>query len=369
MFSVRLTEVALPTSEREVDNLVGWFIDTLCLVRKRGEATADQGRAGPVHRLLRDYLFAQPDISWDAQMLADELALTPASLNHHLTRLVEAGIIGFSNEGKGWRRYYLRGGSLSNAIEFFTLQCETIVKQRMALLDSLWNRENPNIGTEPVSTDTPALSIGIVDHRPLLADSEESLLSQWMGDFGLLGERPGKEAHAESISVQLFELLLNRDLPLSLDEASEVLDDEKPRLGRILERFRNTGMVQRVPRIDRLNITLWTAMTAQHQRRGEDWMLKKGGFQRILNSKQQSALLSSLKKGKLKVEEVETSMKGISNDEQMLLLNLLGGRLPLGHRMAGYTSGEVHREIASRIDRTLRRMRRVAQLLEQAMVS
>lgn len=369
MFSVRLTEVALPTSEREVDNLVGWFIDTLCLVRKRGEATADQGRAGPVHRLLRDYLFAQPEISWDAQMLADELALTPASLNHHLTRLVEAGIIGFSNEGKGWRRYYLRGGSLSNAIEFFTLQCETIVKQRMALLDSLWNRENPNIGTEPVSTDTPALSIGIVDHRPLLADSEESLLSQWMGDFGLLGERPGKEAHAESISVQLFELLLNRDLPLSLDEASEVLEDEKPRLGRILERFRNTGMVQRVPRIDRLNIALWTAMTAQHQRRGEDWMLKKGGFQRILNSKQQSALLSSLKKGKLKVEEVETSMKGISNDEQMLLLNLLGGRLPLGHRMAGYTSGEVHREIASRIDRTLRRMRRVAQLLEQAMVS
>ena len=282
---------------------------------------------------------------------------------------MEAGIIGFSNEGKGWRRYFLRGGTLSNAIEFFTLQCETIVKQRMALLDSLWNRENPNIGTEPVSTDTPALSIGIVDHRPLLADSEESLLSQWMGDFGLLGERPGKEAHAESISVQLFELLLNRDLPLSLDEASEVLDDEKPRLGRILERFRNTGMVQRVPRIDRLNIALWTAMTAQHQRRGEDWMLKKGGFQRILNSKQQSALLSSLKKGKLKVEEVETSMKGISNDEQMLLLNLLGGRLPLGHRMVGYTSGEVHREIASRIDRTLRRMRRVAQLLEQAMVS
>ena len=36
-------------------------------------------------------------------MLADELALTPASLNHHLTRLVEAGILGFSNEGKGWR--------------------------------------------------------------------------------------------------------------------------------------------------------------------------------------------------------------------------------------------------------------------------
>ena len=62
-------------------------------------------------------------------------------------------------------------------------------------------------------------------------------------------------------------------------------------------------------------------------------------------------------------------VKGISPDEQMLLLNLLGGRLPLGHRMVGYTSDEVHREIASRIDRTLRRMRRVAQLLEQSMAS
>lgn len=369
MFSVRLTEIALPTSEREIDNLVGWFIDTLCLVRKRGEETADQGRAGPVHRLLRDYLFAQPEVSWDAQMLADELALTPASLNHHLTRLVEAGIIGFSNEGKGWRRYFLRGGSLTNAIEFFGLQCETIVKQRMALLDSKWNRSNPNLGSEPVPTETPPLLIGIVDHRPLLSDSEESLLSQWMGDFGLLGERPGKEAHAESISVQLFELLLNRDLPLSLDEASEILDEQKPRIGRILERFRSTGMVQRVPRIDRLNVALWSAMAAQYQRRGEDWMLKKGGFQRLLNSKQQSSILSSLKKGKLKVEEVEKMVKDISSEDQMLLLNLLGGRLPLGHRMVGYTSDDVHREIRSRIDRTLRRMRRVAQLLEQAMAS
>ena len=98
-------------------------------------------------------------------------------------------------------------------------------------------------------------------------------------------------------------------------------------------------------------------------------MLKKGGFQRILNSKQQSSLLSTLKKGKLKVDDVEKSVKTISIDDQMLLLNLLGGRLPLGHRMAGYTAEEVHREIAVRIDRTLRRMRRVAQLLEQAMGS
>jgi hypothetical protein len=49
----------------------------------------------------------------------------------------------------------------------------------------------------------------------------------------------------------------------------------------------------------------------------------------------------------------------------MLLLNLLGGRLPLGHRMAGEAPGDVARRVSERLDRVLRRMRRVADLVEQ----
>lgn len=94
-------------------------------------------------------------------------------------------------------------------------------------------------------------------------------------------------------------------------------------------------------------------------------MLKKGGFQRLLNTKQQSALLSKLKKGKLTVEDVESAVKAVEPSEQMLLLNLLGGRLPLGHRMAGETPGDVARRVSERLDRVLRRMRRVADLVEQ----
>lgn len=94
-------------------------------------------------------------------------------------------------------------------------------------------------------------------------------------------------------------------------------------------------------------------------------MLKKGGFQRLLNSKQQSALLSKLKRGKLTIEDVASSVSGIDATEQMLLLNLLGGRLPMGHRMAGETPEEVSRRVAERLDRVLRRMRRVAELVEQ----
>ena len=364
MFKVRLQEVSLPTSDRDIDSLTTWFIDTLCLVRKRGDEMADHGFANPVHRLLRDYLFAQPEVGWDAQMLADELALTPASLNHHLTRLVQSGIIGYTNEGKGWRRYYLRGGSLSKAVEIFANQASIIVNQRLTLIDDHWGRENPRLPLELPENDRPPLTLGVVDHRPIAPESEENIVSQWMGDFGLLGERPGKESKADSISVRLFELLLSRDAPLSLDEAVEILGGQKARIGRILERFRSSGMVERIPRTDRLSVALWNAMTAQHQRRGEDWMLKKGGFQRILNDKQQSKLLMSLKKGKLSIEDVAAEMKSVEPQQQMLLLNLLGGRLPLGHRMNGEDAAQVIRNVQDSLDRVLRRMRRVAEMLE-----
>ena len=128
-------------------------------------------------------------------------------------------------------------------------------------------------------------------------------------------------------------------------------------------------MVERVPRTDRLNTALWTAMTTQHQRRGEDWMLKKGGFQRLLNEQQQSGLLKALAKGSLSVDHVAEHLIGVEARDQMLLLNLLGGRLPMGYRMAGASAAAVQRRVQDRLDRVLRRMVRVAGLLDEALAS
>jgi hypothetical protein len=366
MFSLRLVEQPLPSLDRDVDGLVAWLVDTLCLVRKRGEATADQGRAGVVHRLLRDHLFGQPDVAWDAQMLADELAQMPAALNHHLGRLVETGLIGYTNEGKGWRKYYLRGGSISNAVAHLQQHATLVLDQRMALLETHWRREPTPLPLELPQDETAPFALGLVDHRPV-QDDIGSALSHWMNDFGLLGERPGKELAADSLTVRLFVTLLERPAPLSLDEAAELLDGPKARVGRILDRFRATGMVERVPRTDRLSTALWTAMTTQHQRRGEDWLLKKGGFQRLLNDQQQSDLLKGLKNGSLSVDHVTEHLASVEAREQMLLLNLLGGRLPMGYRMAGATSNAVHRQVQDRLDRVLRRMVRVAGLLDEAL--
>ena len=100
----------------------------------------------------------------------------------------------------------------------------------------------------------------------------ESELSRFMADIGLLGERPGKEIVADSLSVRIFQMLLNSGAPISIDEAAKALDGPKPRVGRILERFRSTGLVERVARTDRLSTALWSAMTTQYMRRGEDWL-------------------------------------------------------------------------------------------------
>ena len=299
-------------------------------------------------------------------MLADELAQMPASLNHHLARLVETGLIGFTNEGKGWRKYYLRGGTLSNAVAYLQQHSRLVLEQRFAFIVERWNRSGEPLPVELPQEGGAPFCLGLVDHRPLDGEAGGNLLSHWMNDFGLLGERPGGEISADSLSVRLFSTLLERNLPLSLDEAAEMHGGQKARVGRILERFRATGMVERVPRTDRLNTALWTAMTTQHQRRGEDWMLKKGGFQRLLNEKQQSKLLNDLGKGKWSLESVADHLATVEAREQMLLLNLLGGRLPMGYRMAGGSAKAVQQRVQDRLDRVLRRMVRVAGLLDEA---
>lgn len=95
-------------------------------------------------------------------------------------------------------------------------------------------------------------------------------------------------------------------------------------------------------------------------------MLKKGGFQRLLNDQQQGSLLKALTKGKLTIEDVGLHLEATDAREQMLLLNLLGGRLPMGYRMAGQTLDSVQRSVQDRLERVLRRMVRVADLLAEA---
>ena len=172
-----------------------------------------------------------------------------------------------------------------------------------------WNREGLALENEIAEESPLPLNLSITDYRPEQEGASE--LTQWMADFGLLGDRPGNELLKNSVSEQLFTLLLNTGNPISLDDAHEQFGGQKARLGRILERFRACGLVERIPRTDRLGSALWSAMVTQHQRRGEDWLLKKGGFMRLIPEKNHNALLQPLSKGKLTIEMVQNSMQNI----------------------------------------------------------
>ena len=105
-------------------------------------------------------------------------------------------------------------------------------------------------------------------------------------------------------------------------------------------------------------------MMTQHKRRGEDWLLLKGGFNRVVPERAIEVLTKAMKKGKLTTEIIEEQLDKVSSEDQMLLLNLLGGRLPLGYRLAGTSPKEVSESMLSRLDRILRRCRRVAEMLD-----
>ena len=54
-------------------------------------------------------------------------------------------------------------------------------------------------------------------------------------------------------------------------------------------------------------------------------------------------------------------------EDQRILLNTLGGRLAYGYRIAGADGGSVSRSIMRRAERTLRRLRTVAQRLDESL--
>ena len=360
MFDLRVDEIPLPASKKNRDNLISWIIDTLCLHRRRGENAADDGTYSPIHRILSEHLFLDASRGYETRDLANDLGLTTAAIHHHFSRLVSAGLVSTSS-GKGWKTYYLVGGSITKAIASMKVRANLIHSQRLEMMDEVWNRgKKVAMAIELPPDGKPSALIRIKEWGPL--EDGESELSRFMADMGLLGERPGKEIASDSLSVRIFEMLLNSGPPISIDEAAKELDGPKARVGRILERFRATGLVERVARTDRLSSALWSAMTTQHMRRGEDWLLKKGGFERLSVP---NSLLKNLKKGNCTPDTVAKALKGMEAREQMLLLNLLGGRLPLGHRLVGMDVSMMKQKSIDNLDRIIRKIEKVGKMLTE----
>ena len=178
MLNLKLEELPMPTTDRSIDRLVDGSLNRFHFVRRKGDATADYGAA---HPFIVCYVCSTPSKSWDAQELSDELAATPAALNHHLARLSQSGLLSYTNEGKGWRTYILRGGGLAQALELCFAQYRLILDRKCSCFS--------RVGSGRLSLQTRLLKNhnflnSIVDYRSTQEDASD--LTQWMADFGLL---------------------------------------------------------------------------------------------------------------------------------------------------------------------------------------
>jgi len=361
MLSMRLAEQPAPAGSRDVNQLVVWILDTLEFVRRSGDEWTGDGIHSPIHRILCEFMLANPGDGWDAQTLGDELGLSPTAIQYQLSKLNECGLTSSVNRD-GWRVHHLRNGSLSNAVELMAAEARLVLSQRLKMLEKYMQESDDRMLIPSEKRDSHPFHIQIRGRAPLASEQDE--LDAFLTDLGLLGDKVRRPKDGTSpLGRLIFEHLLASDSPVSLDEALDKWGTTRPRLTRTLDRFCAAGLAERVPRLDRLPVTLWSAIGAQFGRRGSDWLIKKGGFSRI-NQKVSSQVIKLLEKESFSVSECEKIFASVPSNEQMVLLNLLGGKLPIGWRLTGSKSSQVTERVLSKVERVFRRLKRVADTIE-----
>lgn len=362
MLHLRLVEMPAPAGSRDVDQLVDWMVQTLDLVRRKGDEWAGDGMHTPMHRLLRDHLFAHPRSGWDAQGLGDELGLSATALQHQLVKLRDAGLVD-TVQKDGWRHHHLRNGGIVEAVELLGAESRLVLQQRLRNLEDWMTDSDARMAIPSAKGDELPTRLVIRPRTPL--EEGQDGMDAWLLDLGLYGDRVRRPKDGEApLARRMFERMCAAEAPISLDEALSEWGTTRPRLTRTFDRFRAAGLAERVPRLDRLPVTLWSALRSQHGRRGGDWLLTKGGLSRM-PEKVVDAVLEGLEKETFDVEACEKVFAKVDPKSQMLLLNLLGGKLPSGWRLAGASAAQVREKVLVRHDRVIRRLKRVAETLEK----
>ena len=127
----------------------------------------------------------------------------------------------------------------------------------------------------------------------------------------------------------------------------------------------SAGIVERVPMLDRIPQDVYSGLVRQHDARGEEWLLTKGGLGR-LDRAVSDALISGLQQKSMDIEGVAQTLSSVSVEDQRTLLNTLGGRMPFGLRVAGEDGSVVARRVMNLADRALRRIVPVAGRLDES---
>ena len=361
MFRVRLVEAAMPTGSRDPDIVLAWLLDSMGLVRRKSDGFSVDDDQGALHRMMSQTFMAEPLKGWDAKSISDVSGLSQTGVHHQVVKLRESGLISTQTDDR-WHVYVLRGGSMSASMELISAQAKVILDQRLGAL-SRYVSESEERMIVPCEEEEYGFRIEVAEPRALVEG--EDLLDALVRELGLNGERA---KHGDELSRKLLEELSGSGNAVSLLALSEKFGESRSRVQRSIERMRAAGIVERVPMLERLAQDIYAGLMRQSDARGEDWLMTRGGLGRLDESVSNS-LIGGVRKKSLDSDKVQEILKPVDINTQRILLNTLGGRMPYGIRIGGKDGVAVREGVMRKVERTLRRMRTVAQRLDDVLSS
>ena len=359
MFRVRLVEAPMPTGSRDPDILLAWLLDSMGLVRRKSDGFSVDDDQGALHRMMSQTFMAEPLKGWDAKSISDVSGLSQTGVHHQLVKLRESGLVSTQTDDR-WHVYVLRGGSMSASMELISAQAKVILNQRLGTLSSYISESEERM-VVPCEEEEYGFRIEVAEPRALVEG--EDLLDALVRELGLNGERAKQ---GDELSRKLLEELAGSGNAVSLLALSEKFGESRSRVQRSIERMRAAGIVERVPMLERLAQDIYAGLMRQSDARGEGWLMTRGGLGRLEESVSNS-LIKGVRKKSLDSDKVQEILGPVDINTQRILLNTLGGRMPYGIRIGGKDGGAVREGVMRKVERTLRRMRTVAQRLDDAL--
>ena len=360
MLRVRLVESAMPTGSRDPDVLLAWLLDSMGLVRRKSDGFSVDDEQGALHRMMGLTFLAEPLRGWDTKSISDVSGLSQTGVHHQLVKLRESGLVSTQTDDR-WHLHVLRGGSMSASMELISAQAKVILNQRLGLLSTFVSESDERM----VVPCEEEYGFRIEVAEPGASVEGEDSLDALVRELGLNGERAKQ---GDGLSRALLEELAGNGNAVSLLALSEKFGESRSRVQRSVERMRAAGTVERVPMLERLAQDIYAGLMRQSDARGEDWLMTRGGLGR-LDETVSKAMIVGVRKKSLDSDKVQEILKPVDIDTQRILLNTLGGRMPYGIRIAGKNGAVVREGVMRKAERTLRRMRTVAQRLDEVLSS
>ena len=354
-----MVEQPMPTGSKDTQVLLEWLIDSLSLVRRKSESWNINDEPSALHRMFTGSLLIEPLRGWNTKELGDSCGLSQTAMHNQMLRLRESGLV--SSELKGrWHIHVLRGGSMTNAVELLGVQARKILDIRLSELSDLIIYSEERMMTEAEDKQR-RFKIKIAEPNATIEGKDR--IDSLVEDLGLNGER-GKldDDLAKKITIELSQ----SHRAITLLVLAERLDETRSRVQRVLERLLEMSIIERVAMPDRIAQDVYLGLMRQFDARGEEWLVTRGGLGRLAPEITKKIILGINKKN-LSIEKIQKILEDVEIENQKLLLNTLGGRMPYGFRIAGKDGNEVRERVLSRLDRTIRRLITVAERIDDSL--